>query len=152
MKKLFTFAAVAFAALMIASCSGRSGADGVTPSPEAGPDGIVELSEADYYAPGRPVDRLTVIDFGAVWCGPCRAFKPVFHEAAEKFKGKATFVSVDIDSMPQLMIDFNLKPVVPTVLFIQPDGTYESYAGTGDLLPDSVFFELVQKHLDQGKK
>lgn len=155
MKKLISLFVAAAMITGIGACSSKSSesasedsaAEKTITSPEAGPDGIVTLSTDDYYTPGIPVDRLTVIDFNAVWCGPCRQLKPVFHEAAKNFEGKATFVSVDIDSLPRMMGDFNLEPVVPTVLFIHPDGTYESYVGTGDLLPYEKFAGLIDKHL-----
>lgn len=152
MKKIFYLFAAAALSLGLGACSSKSAGDGATGdvivSPQAGPDGIVTLTEGDYYTPGKPVDRLTIIDFGAVWCGPCRMFKPVFHEAAKNFEGKATFVAVDIDSLPQMMSDFELEAAVPTVLFIRPDGSRTSYLGTDDLMPYEKFAALIQQNLD----
>ena len=155
MKKIFYVLCGAVMALAAGACCGKgdnagaSGGEGeVIVSPKAGADGIVTLTEGDYYTPGKPVDRLTIIDFGAVWCGPCRQFKPVFHEAAKKFEGKATFVAVDIDSLPQMMSDFELEAAVPTVLFIRPDGSRTSYLGTADLMPYEKFAALIEQQLE----
>lgn len=154
MKKIFYMLCGAVLAVAAASCGskGESTAEGdsaVIVSPKAGADGIVTLTEGDYYTPGKAVDRLTIIDFGAVWCGPCRQFKPVFHEAAKKFEGKATFVAVDIDSLPQMMSDFELEAAVPTVLFIRPDGSRTSYLGTEELMPYEKFAALIEQELSK---
>lgn len=41
--------------------------------------------------------KTVIVDFNAVWCGPCQALKPVVENLAEEYKGKAYFFSVDID-------------------------------------------------------
>ncbi|MDE6277608.1 MAG: conjugal transfer protein TraF [Muribaculaceae bacterium] len=151
MKKILYLFAAALLSVAAASCSSKATTDDgreITASPEAGPDGIVMLTQGDYYTAGQPVDRLTVIDFNAKWCGPCRAFAPVFEEAAEKYKGKVTFVSVDIDSVPDMMPEFGLEAIIPTVLIIRPDGSYVSYVGTGDLMPYDKFASLIDTNLN----
>lgn len=150
MKKILFLAVVALGVLA-ASCSKNvqesTSKEDVIESPVAGSDGIVVLTDGDYYQPGKPVDRLTIIDFNAKWCGPCGAFKPAFDEAAKEFAGQATFVSVDIDNVPNMMSEFNLEPAIPTVLFIHPDGSFVSYLGTDDLLPYEKFAELIKNNL-----
>jgi len=42
--------------------------------------------------------KIAIIDFYADWCGPCQMMKPVFHEIAEKFKGKAGFERINVDN------------------------------------------------------
>lgn len=160
MKKIFQLFGVAVLAIAAGSCGSKDATaekadavaaagddNAVTVSPEASEDGVVYLTEGDYYTPGKKVDRLTVIDFNAVWCGPCRMFKPVFDEAAKNFEGKATFVSVDIDTVPSMMPDFGLEGLVPTVLFIRPDGSREVYVGTSKILPYENFAAIIEKNL-----
>lgn len=159
MKKIFQLFGVAVLALAAGSCGSKDATaekadavaaagddNAVTVSPEASEDGVVYLTEGDYYTPGKKVDRLTVIDFNAVWCGPCRMFKPVFDEAAKNFEGKATFVSVDIDSLPTMRDDYNIE-AVPTIVFIRPDGTSTTYVGTDQLLPYENFAAIIEKNL-----
>ncbi len=69
--------------------------------------------------PSTKVKRPMVIDFNASWCGPCRSLAPVFKAVADKYKGKAAFVSVDIDRYPQTAKAFALR-AVPTIVILMP--------------------------------
>ena len=63
-----------------------------------------------------------LVDFSAVWCGPCQRFKPVFHKVAEEFKGKAVFVSVNTDSCPDIAQKYQIQSI-PQIVTVMPDGT-----------------------------
>lgn len=76
-------------------------------------------------------DKLVVIDFNATWCPPCRQFAPHFESVAEKYRGQASFYSVDVDQNPALAAQFNIQSI-PTVIYIQPDGTTSSTMGYMD--------------------
>lgn len=108
---------------------------------------VVELTDPGKLAPGVKVDRLTVVDFNAVWCGPCRQLAPVMDEMARKYAGKADFISVDVDRYGELMEAWNLGQSIPVVLFLKPDGTSTRHVGTGDLLPAGKFDALVKANL-----
>lgn len=43
---------------------------------------------------------VTIKKFGAEWCGPCRALKPVLEQLKAEYAGKATFVEYDVDNSP----------------------------------------------------
>lgn len=88
-------------------------------------------------------DKLMVLDFNAVWCGPCRQFAPAFEKAAEDFAGKAVFVSVNVDSCPEVAEQFGVQGI-PHVAFVKPDGSVSAYVGTGEL---ANFNALVEKYL-----
>ena len=62
-----------------------------------------------------------VIDFNAKWCPPCQKFKPVFEEAAEKYAGQALFLSIDIDSYPEIAQTYKVESI-PAIFFIQTGG------------------------------
>lgn len=76
-------------------------------------------------------DVALVIDFNAVWCGPCQYFKPVFHEVAAEYKGKARFISVDVDDNRELAMKFDVRSI-PQITIVRPDGKVVSTVGSMD--------------------
>lgn len=108
------------------------------------PDGTVhELTNASLYTPGVKVPNLTVLDFNAVWCPPCRALNPVLHQMAEKYSGRVTFVSIDVDSYGPLFMAWQVGESIPAVVFIKPDGSTSYTVGTGDLMPAEKFASML---------
>ncbi len=73
-------------------------------------------------------DHITVIDFNANWCGPCRRFAPIFHQVAEELNGRLRFISVDVDKTPEPARQFGVSSI-PQITVLRPDGT--SYSAVG---------------------
>lgn len=61
-------------------------------------------------------DELTLVDFSAVWCGPCRMVKPNLEEINEK--GLIKVVNVDVDEATALTKQFKIE-VVPTLILLK---------------------------------
>ena len=106
-------------------------------------DNVVTLKDDNKYRPDMKVNKLTVLDFNATWCGPCKQFAPVFHAVAEKYGKSVDFVSIDTDVNPATAQAFRIN-AIPTVIFLYPNGKTKTFVGTEDLLPESRFAALVQ--------
>jgi len=91
--------------------------------------------EAAAHGPG-----LTVIDFWAAWCGPCRMFGPVFEQASEA-NPDAVFGKVDTEAQQGLAASFGISSI-PTLMIIR-DGVV-LYAQPG-ALPAPALAELITK-------
>ncbi len=74
-------------------------------------------------------NEVVVVDFWATWCGPCRAFGPIFEQVSAKFED-VPFVKVDIDQSPDLAAAIK---AVPTVMVIKRGDVI--YRQAGALLP-----------------
>ncbi len=109
-------------------------------------DCVLVCTDDSKYRPDGKVENLTLIDFSATWCGPCKIFAPAFDEAAAQFAGKADFVSVDIDKCPETAAAFAVE-AVPTVVVLRPDGKSVRYVGTQDILPVDKFVKIVSENL-----
>jgi thioredoxin 1 len=64
-------------------------------------------------------DKPVVVDFWAVWCGPCRMVAPEMEKLATKYEGSIDVVKVDIDANPQIQRQFNIMSI-PTIAFFAP--------------------------------
>ena len=61
---------------------------------------------------------VSLVDFYADWCGPCRTLTPVIHEVAEQLNGKAKFVKVDVDASQKVAAQFQVMSI-PTLVLIK---------------------------------
>ncbi len=60
---------------------------------------------------------LTLVDFHATWCGPCRMIAPIVEQIADKGAGKVTVAKVDIDQAQEVTNQFQITSVPTLILF-----------------------------------
>ena len=63
-------------------------------------------------------DKPVMIDFGATWCGPCKALAPRIEEIEKEYEGRAVVGTADVDECSDLAAQFRIRNV-PTVLFFK---------------------------------
>ncbi|MEP6647456.1 MAG: thioredoxin [Saprospiraceae bacterium] len=59
----------------------------------------------------------TLVDFHAIWCGPCKTQEPILKSAHKKFGDKVSFLKVDIDKNPNASSFYQVKAVPTLILF-----------------------------------
>ena len=60
---------------------------------------------------------VTLIDFNAPWCDPCRAQDPIINDVKKAYNGKATIAKVDIDQNPKIAMDLGIQSIPTLILF-----------------------------------
>jgi thioredoxin 1 len=88
-------------------------------------------------------DQLTVVDFWAEWCGPCRAIKPVVDELAKEFEGQVKVGKLDVDNNPEVSINYGITSI-PAILFIKGGQVVDKHVGAA---PKSVLLKKIQAHM-----
>jgi len=85
----------------------------------------IELTTANFDVVKEGV---TLVDFWAPWCGPCRMLAPVIDELAEEFEGKAKICKVNTDEVQDLAVEFGIRSI-PTLLFFKNGEVVEQMVG-----------------------
>jgi len=81
-----------------------------------------------------------LVDFWAVWCGPCRMVAPTVEKFAGEFKGKVKVVKVDVDQNPGLSRAYRINGI-PTLLVFHKGTIVKSWTGA---LPEEAFRKELQ--------
>lgn len=104
----------------------------------------VEIT-ADNFKETVEKNDIVLIDYWANWCGPCRAFGPVFEKASEQH-GDITFGKVDTEKEQALASAFKIQSI-PTLMVFKGGVMIFSQPG---MLPEHILSELIDKvrHLD----
>ena len=63
-------------------------------------------------------NAVVMVDFGATWCGPCKALAPVVEEIANEYEGRAAVCKADVEECSSIAARFRIRNV-PTVLFFK---------------------------------
>jgi thioredoxin 1 len=76
---------------------------------------IKDIKTDEYNEEVIDAGGLVLVDFWAVWCGPCRMVAPVLEQLAEEYSGKLKIVKVNADEEPDLVSSFGISSI-PTLL------------------------------------
>jgi thioredoxin 1 len=90
---------------------------------------LSHVSEASFQAEVLDSVMPVLVDFTAVWCGPCKMLDPIVNQLADEWAGKVKVVKLDVDDNPGLAMSYQVMGVPTLMLFVngQPSERVTGY-------------------------
>jgi thioredoxin 1 len=89
---------------------------------------IPEIDEATFQEQVLSAAGPVLVDFTAVWCGPCKMLDPIVEQLAKDWTGKVKVVKLDVDNSPNLAVRYQVLGV-PTLMLFEGGQTRERITG-----------------------
>ena len=88
----------------------------------------LELTEANFEQEVLKANTPVLVDFWAVWCGPCKMIAPIVEELAKEYEGKLKIGKVDVDNHQQIAMQYGIRSI-PTLLVFNRGKVVEQIIG-----------------------
>lgn len=86
----------------------------------------LELNDSNFDA--TIAEGVTMVDFWAPWCGPCRMVAPIVDELVEDFSGKAKICKVNTDENQDIAVKYGIRSI-PSILFFKNGEQVDTIVG-----------------------
>ncbi|NCC71910.1 MAG: thioredoxin [Sphingobacteriia bacterium] len=100
----------------------------------------LEFTDANFDELVLKSDKLVIIDFWAVWCGPCRMVGPIVEEIGKDYDGNVIVGKLDVDSNPGIAQKFGIRNI-PTLLYIKGGKVVDKVVGA---VPKQVLVKKLE--------
>ncbi len=104
---------------------------------------FIDVTDEDFQAEVIDADGPILVEFWAVWCGPCRQMAPVLDDLAVAYTGKIKFVKVNVDEVTESVGMYSIMSV-PTFMLFKDGNPMETLMG---VQPKPRLQEVLDKYL-----
>ncbi len=77
----------------------------------------IEITDANFQKEVIESTVPVLVDFWAVWCGPCKMIAPVVEEIASEYQGKLKVGKFDVDNNPEMPMKFGIRSIPTLMIF-----------------------------------
>lgn len=102
----------------------------------------VTVTDENFATEIEGASGLSMVDFWAAWCGPCRTVAPIVEQLAGEYDGKLKVGKVDVDSNPRVAAKFNIRSI-PSILFFKDGRHVDTVVGA---VPRPALEKKIQEH------
>ena len=103
----------------------------------------LELTDANFQQEVLDSDKPVLVDFWAVWCGPCRMIAPVVEEIAKEYEGQLKVGKLDVDHNPEVSMKYGIRSI-PTLMVFKGGKVVEQIIGA---MPKRTLLDKVTPHV-----
>ena len=103
----------------------------------------VELTDGNFDKEVMQSPMPVLVDFWAVWCGPCKMIAPLVEEIAKEYDGRLKVGKVDVDSNPEVSMKFGIRSI-PTLMIFKGGKVVEQIIGA---IPKRNLLDKVIPHV-----
>ncbi len=89
---------------------------------------MLEFTDANFEQEVLKSDVPVLVDFWAVWCGPCKMIAPFVQEISSEYAGKAKVGKLDVDNNPQVAMTYGIRSI-PTLLIFKGGKVVDQIVG-----------------------
>jgi thioredoxin 1 len=105
--------------------------------------GTTQVTDADFASEIEKYEGLAMVDFWAVWCGPCQIVAPAVEQLASEYAGRLKVAKLDVDQSPQTPARFGVRSI-PSILFFKNGQHVDTIVGA---VPKAQLTQKIEKHL-----
>jgi thioredoxin 1 len=91
----------------------------------------LEVTDSNFEQTILKADKPALVDFWAVWCGPCRIVGPIVEEIASEYDGRAVVGKLDVDTNRETAVKFGIQ-AIPTLLLVKDGQIADRIVGAVD--------------------
>lgn len=102
-------------------------------------ENIIEITSKNQFDEAVKSETLTIVDFWAVWCGPCRVLKPLLHKIAGEHS-EIQLLTVDVDANGDLAGQYNINSI-PAVFMFKNGHIVDSFVW---VMPENEILEKIE--------
>lgn len=104
---------------------------------------VVNTTDQDFDTAVMKENNVSLVDFWAEWCGPCRLLGPTIDQIADEYQGKVKVFKMNVDENPMTPSRYNIRGI-PTVLVFKNGQLVDQMVGNQ---PKDAITQVIQKHI-----
>ena len=106
-------------------------------------ENVIEVTDGNFQSEIAGGEGLSMVDFWAAWCGPCRLVAPSVAQLADEYAGKVKVGKLDVDANQHTAAAFNVRSI-PTILFFRDGKVVDQVVGA---VPKQALDRKIQELL-----
>ena len=108
--------------------------------------GVIEVNDGNFDQEVLQSQVPVLVDFWAVWCGPCKAIAPIIESLATAYAGKVKIAKMNVDQSPSTPMRYRVQ-AIPTLIFFKDGKPVDQLLGYN---PQNVIEEKIQRLVGSG--